>query len=58
MGTGAVEEANTNMGGVQCLNALLLAPKSDCVEINRRKKMVKKLKNARKKNIYFFKGPL
>ena len=43
MGTVGVEEANdTIMGGVHCLNALLLAPKSNCVEINRRKKRVKK----------------
>ena len=43
MDTLAVEEANdTIMGGVQCLNrglnALLLALKLDCVEINRREK--------------------
>ena len=59
MGPGAVEEANdTIMGGVQCLNALLLAPKSDCVKINQREKRVKKWKNeknTRKKNIYFSK---
>ena len=32
--------------------ALLLAPKSDCVEMNRREKRVKKWKNAQKKNIF------
>ena len=43
MGPGAVEEAkDTIMRGVQCLNALLLAPKSDCVQINRREKRVEK----------------
>ena len=38
-----VDEAKDNtMGGGQGLNVLLLAPKSDCVEINRREKRVKK----------------
>ena len=47
MGPGAAEEANdTILGGVQCLNALLLAPKSDCVEINRREKGEKMKKHA------------
>ena len=45
MGPEVVEKANdTIMGGVQCLNALLLAPKSDCVEINRREKKGEKMK--------------
>ena len=53
MGPGVVEEANdTIMGGVQCLNSLLLAPKSDCVEINRREKRVKNEKTRIKKDIY------
>ena len=54
MGPGAVEEANnTIMGGVQCLNALLLAPKSDGVEINRREKGWKNEKTRVKKYIFF-----
>ena len=53
MDTAGVEEANdTIMGGVQCLNALFLAPKSDCVEINRREKRVKNEKMRVKKVIY------
>ena len=50
MVTVTVKEANdTIMGSVQCLNALPLAPKSDCIEMNRRGKMVKKWKNAETK---------
>ena len=42
-----INKANDNiMGGVQCLNALLLALKSDCVEINRREKREKIKKHA------------
>ena len=56
MGTIGVKKTNnTIMGGVQCLNALLLAPKSDCVEMNRREKRVKQWNNACKKNIHFSK---
>ena len=40
------------MGDVQCLHALLLAPKSDCVEINRREKRVKNEITRVKKYIY------
>ena len=43
---------STIMGGLYCLNALLLAPKSDCVEINRRQKRAKK---TRVKKYIFFK---
>ena len=39
-----VDLGNKERPSVQCLNALLLPPKSDCVEINQREKRVKKLK--------------
>ena len=54
MGPGAVEEvSDTITGGVQWLNALLLALKSDCVEIKGREKGLKNQKKCVKKYIFF-----